>query len=167
LLSLRPDHGDMMGSHNLAGKPHWYAECFKIPFVIRYPGKIKPNRTDFIFNVPDIMPTLLGMMGLADHIPNVCEGDNKMGYFYGVEHGETIGLFINPFTNMRGLKTRQYTFLVSKNYAEQESYLLYDDLSDEYQLNNIANELENIHVVQALRDQLDVALAATRDIWND
>jgi arylsulfatase A-like enzyme len=167
IVVFTSDHGDMMGSHNLAGKPHWYAECFKVPFVIRYPGKIKPSRAEFVFNVPDIMPTLLGMMGLADHIPNDCEGINKTGYFYGVELGETTGLFINPFTNMRGLKTRQYTFLVSKNYAEQESYLLYDDLSDVYQLSNIANEEENVHVIKTLRDQLDIALAATRDIWND
>lgn len=164
IVVFTSDHGEMMGSHNVMGKPHWYAESFKVPFLIRHPEKIKPGKSDFILNVPDIMPTLLTMMGLEDQIPDDVEGDNKAGYFYGLQDGDTEGLFINPYSNMRGIKTKQHTFLVKKDYVERETYILYDDLNDPYQRKNIAEFHEEL--VKELRKKLDEVLATTKDIWN-
>ncbi|MGG1554718.1 sulfatase family protein [Paenibacillus ferrarius] len=164
IVVFTSDHGDMMGSHNLSGKPHWYAESFKVPFAIRYPGRIQPGRADFILNVPDLLPTLLGLMGLEAAVPADVEGENKAAFFYGKQAEGTAGLYVNPFTNMRGLKTERYTFLVHKDYAEKETVLLFDDVADPYQRQEVAGEHPD--VVQELRMRLDRELAKTNDIWN-
>ena len=48
-----------------------YEESLKMPFVIRYPGKIKPGIVidDIISNI-DFAPTLLNMAGVSipDHV---------------------------------------------------------------------------------------------------
>ena len=164
IVVFTSDHGDMMGSHGLMGKPHWYNESFKVPFVIRYPRKIKPGKSDFILNVPDIMPSLLVMMGLGDKIPSDVEGLDKTAYFYGDAKGETTGLYMDVLANVRGLKTKRYTFVVKKNYVEDEEYILFDDKNDPFQLNNIAES--NMDVVKGLRDDLAKYIKATKDVWD-
>ena len=58
------DHGDMMGSHNLLAKTVMYEESVRVPWLIRYPKKMRSQR---IYKHPvshiDMVPTLLDLMG--------------------------------------------------------------------------------------------------------
>lgn len=45
-----------------------------VPFLVRFPDKIKPRVDDLMLSSPDIMPTLLGLAGLADSIPTEVQG---------------------------------------------------------------------------------------------
>ena len=47
------------------GKNRIWSECFDIPFLLRYPGKVAPQTDDLLLTPVDIMPSLLGLMGLA------------------------------------------------------------------------------------------------------
>ena len=64
LVIFTADHGGMLESHGLVGKNVPYEESVGIPFLVRYPRKIKPRAEDdlLISNV-DHMPTILGFCG--------------------------------------------------------------------------------------------------------
>src|SRR5690606_6676716 len=67
------DHGEMFGAQGRRAKNIFYEEAVRVPFLLRYPGRHEPGQvTDVCLNTPDIMPTLLGLMGLD--IPDTVEG---------------------------------------------------------------------------------------------
>ncbi len=142
IVIFSSDHGDQMGSHNKMGKGSWFSESYKIPFIIRYPKKIKPGKTDFIMNVPDMMPTLLSLCGLEDKLPEKAQGDDKTAYMAGKEDDGTCGLYFQfgHSETKRGIKTKEYTFVASVDFADNETFYLYDDINDPYQLNEISKE---------------------------
>ncbi|MBM3859538.1 MAG: DUF229 domain-containing protein [Verrucomicrobia bacterium] len=59
------DHGDMCGEHGLLNKGVPFEASARIPFLISYPGKIKPGSVVHeALNTTDFKPTLLGLLGL-------------------------------------------------------------------------------------------------------
>ena len=52
-----------------------------VPFIVRFPGKIKPRLDDLMLSSPDIMPTLLGLAGLSGSIPATVQGHNYAPLF--------------------------------------------------------------------------------------
>ncbi len=66
IVVFTSDHGEMMGSQGLMHKVVWYEESLLIPFIIRYPGVIEPGQEDLLIGVPDLMPTLLKLMGIEE-----------------------------------------------------------------------------------------------------
>ena len=155
IIIFTSDHGDLMGSHNMMGKNSWYSESFKVPFIIRYPEKIKNGKSDAIFNTPDIMPTLLSLCGMENKIPNTVQGKDKIAYLSGEKDGDdTTGLYFhfNDWEHARGIKTKRYTFVAEINYALEETFFLYDDLNDPWQLCNIADD--NMEVCEKLHEEM-------------
>lgn len=58
------DHGDQLGSHRTFGKDVPFEESISVPFIVRYPAKIRPKTvTDALLAPIDIMPTVLGLAG--------------------------------------------------------------------------------------------------------
>ena len=57
------DHGDMLGSQGMDKKQKPYEESIRVPFLLRYPG-MGTAELDARIDLPDIMPTLLGLCGL-------------------------------------------------------------------------------------------------------
>ena len=53
-----------------------------VPFLVRYPGKLTPRVDNLMMSSPDIMPTLLGLAGLADSIPATVQGRNYAPLFF-------------------------------------------------------------------------------------
>ena len=72
IVIFTADHGEMLGSHGKYGKTVWYEESIGIPFLIRWPKKIKASREEMLFGSYNFMPTILGLMGLP--IPKTVEG---------------------------------------------------------------------------------------------
>ena len=46
----------------------------RVPMMFRLPGKIKPGSDDALMSAPDIYPTILGLLGLSEWIPDSVEG---------------------------------------------------------------------------------------------
>ena len=64
------DHGDMMCEHCRLNKGLPYETSAKIPFVIRYPGKIKANKViETAYTTTDFAPTVLSLMGVDSDLP--------------------------------------------------------------------------------------------------
>src|SRR5690606_34830552 len=67
------DHGEMFGAQGRRAKNIFYEEAVRVPLIMRWPGHIPAGSTsDVCLNTPDIMPTLLSLLGLP--IPDEVEG---------------------------------------------------------------------------------------------
>ena len=170
IVVFTADHGEMMGSHGLLQKVVWYEESFRIPFIIRWPEKIKPGNNDLHLSVPDLMPTLLTLMGMEDKLPKEVEGTDFSQTFLGKnQKTPDFTLYFNPsfemaLGGMRGLRNDRYTFVIRRNNegAIQE-YFLFDNENDPYQLNNIASI--NQPLLDRFEKELFEKLAEINDPW--
>ncbi|MDL2232718.1 sulfatase-like hydrolase/transferase [Ruminococcaceae bacterium OttesenSCG-928-L11] len=162
IVIFTSDHGDMMGSHSLMYKGLWYDECFKVPFLIRWPGRIVPGKKDFFLNPADIMPTLLGLTGLE--CPTGVEGQNlAAGLTADWTPARDEGYYINPAVNARGVQDHRYYFVVVRDHHDEELTILYDREADPFQQENIA--ASHPEVVAAMRGRLEEWLLRTDDVW--
>ena len=168
IVVFTADHGDMMGSQNRMAKSVWYEESIGIPFIIRWPGRIKPGRDDLLLGAADQMPTLLGLMGLRDVMPSGVEGRDYSDVLRGKSGGRpTSALYLNVRHNTdrygaRGLRTHRHTFVVQRT-EKGENVILYDNERDPHQLKSAAEQ--NQGLVGELRRELWEWLERTGDPW--
>ena len=83
IVVFTSDHGDMMLSQGLTTKLYPWDESIRVPLLVRYPRKLgrTGRRIRTPINSPDLMPTLLGLCGLA--IPDSVEGADFSGILTG------------------------------------------------------------------------------------
>lgn len=153
IVVFTSDHGDMMLSQGLTTKLHPWDESIRVPLLVRYPRKLTHRRVPTPINSPDLMPTLLGLCGLA--IPSLVEGSD---FFIHPAEAAFINLPVPitearryGFAEYRGLRTERYTYVRSIHGP----WLLYDNERDPFQMHNLC-EKDN-----ELRSRLDRELDAT------
>jgi len=84
IVIFTSDHGDLMGEHNKHNKGNPFEGSARIPFVIRYPGKIRAGKIiHTAFTTVDFSSTILSMMG-APQIPET-HGMDASAMFLGRE----------------------------------------------------------------------------------
>ena len=159
-----------------------YTESFNVPFIIRYPQKIKPHVDSTLLSTVDIMPTLLSMAGLSKQIPASAEGrdlspvllDNGLEcdtpdcalYIRNVNGPkDEEGMVRGFFPAARGIKTHRYTFeiAIKKDYS-LKSVMIFDDMKDPYQMINIDYTSEP-ELFRSLLGLLEDKLKESDDIW--
>lgn len=171
LFIFTSDHGEMMGSHGVSpGKKQVpWAEASGVPFLLRYPSVLgKEGRTmEMPLTTPDISATLLGLAGLK--VPRIFEGDDLSDRLRkGKDKANHAVLYMGvaPFnmskeerTAYRAVKTNRYTYVRSL----EGPWLLYDDASDPFQLNNLVDQPEYASLRNDLDDQLQELLEKIGD----
>lgn len=67
------DHGFFLGDHGWLDKRFMYEQALRVPWIIRYPGRVKAGtvRPEWVVNI-DNAPTVLDLVGLP--IPAVMQG---------------------------------------------------------------------------------------------
>lgn len=183
IVVFASDHGETMTSHSVTDpKNSIWRESLNIPFVVRYPGRIAHRVDDLLLSSPDIMPTLLGLAGLADRIPASVEGRD----FSAVLRNDAVqperpraalylrnldgkrdarGLVRGFFPQARGLKTLTHTMeLQIDRSGALERVLLYDDVNDPYQLHSLS-PAEHPELFASLCGELAVLLRDHDDVW--
>lgn len=185
IVVFTSDHGETMCSQNTDDpKNSPYSESMNVPFIVRYKGRLTPRTDDLLLSSPDIMPTMLGLVGLHDQIPSVTQGKDYSSLFLDptsktVKRPDAAlyiqnldgdkdkdGLVVNYFPSARGLKTHRYTMAIyiTRDYKRKE-ILLFDDQNDPYQLNNIANKPENRKLIKQLTKRMGQILYEIEDPW--
>jgi arylsulfatase A-like enzyme len=185
IVVFSSDHGETMcsqGTNDPKNSP--YAESMNVPMLVRYPGHIAPGiDTQLIMSSPDIMPTLLGLAGLAHSIPSAVEGRDYSARFMGLEGGpalrsgalyfknsdgakDSLGNVVSYFPVSRGIKTARYTMALTldKKTRSLKSILLFDDIADPYQQHNLPAE-ENMEIVSQLCALMVPLLKEADDPW--
>ena len=172
ILVFTSDHGDMHGSQGVYKKQWPWSEATLVPFVLRYPDAVEGGRAlDTPISVIDIMPTLLGLAGVA--VPDTVEGVDLSPFIRGERNDppESV-LIMNPcpfsigdprgadqypdFNGMRleyrGVITDRHTYVRTID----QPWLLYDNREDPYQLNNLIDSPEHA----GTREHLDALMRA-------
>ncbi|MBT4098062.1 MAG: sulfatase [Gemmatimonadetes bacterium] len=171
ILLFFSDHGDMVGSRGAYNKQRPWDESIRVPFLLRYPalfGEQGSERTARI-DIPDIMPTLLGLSGQA--IPDTVEGLDFSSYLHGGDDpsdGAALLQCPHPFgqwwvgdggRSYRGVRTQRHTYV----RALEGPWLLYDNEADPYQLENLVGVAEQVELLKELDKQLTAKLALRGD----
>ena len=130
----------------------------------------------------DIMPTLLSMAGLSEHIPSSVEGRDLSPIL--METGEECkapdaalyirnvngpkdedGLVRGFFPVARGIKTHGYTFEIAINKDKTlKSVTIFDDRNDPYQLNAL-DYTKSPEIFATLLEELKAKLKEYNDVW--
>lgn len=184
IVIFASDHGETMCSQWTDDpKNSPYAESMNIPFLVRYPEVLKPRVDDMMMSTPDIMPTVLGLCGLEDRIPQEVQGRNLAPLFFNGNvrmmrpdaalyiqnlngDKDKDGMVRSYFPSARGIKTKDYTLaiFIDKKTGKIKNTMLYHDAVDPYQLKNLPLE-ENREVVASLCKRMGAMLKEIDDPW--
>jgi len=163
LVVYTSDHGTMLGSHGLHHKQVPYEESVGIPLVMRGAGsKLGPRgrRDDILIGIVDLAPTLLGILGVAPEAPmqgrdlsaEIADPDSAsrpdsvyLQNAIAVDQAAWEG--VPPW---RAVRTARFTYARTVDAP----WLLFDNLSDPYQMTNLADDLE----AAGIRAELDSLL---------
>ncbi|MDF7824618.1 sulfatase [Pontiellaceae bacterium B12227] len=165
IIVFTADHGEMMGSHNKFGKLVIYEEAFCVPLMVKVPGKTNGTLEDLMITPVDIMPTVLGMMGLKDRIPATVEGRNWSREIITGDWSKTAkpksAHFLGYNNKFKGVRTDRYSFQIDQK-GEQ---LLFDNKKDPYQMTGL--QLADIPGADAdfLLSELGRWLKQSNDPW--
>ncbi|MEO6784846.1 MAG: sulfatase, partial [Chthoniobacteraceae bacterium] len=171
IIVFTSDHGDMLLSHALQRKQKPYEESARVPMLFRLPASlgITPRRVEGTINTEDVMPTLLGLCGVA--IPKSVEGLDFTGYMRGGKDpsgGAAIVQCAAPFGEFsrrnggreyRCIRTARYTY--ARDLAGP--WLLFDNEKDPWQLDNLVGKPEDAELQARLDKRLMEKLAAEHD----
>lgn len=170
IVVFTSDHGEMFGAHGRMKKNTFYEEAARVPFLARWPGRIPAGHvSDACLNTVDIMPTLLSLMGLP--IPGAVEGAD-LGYCALGQPGTEpeAALLMNTGAcatwedghEWRALRDKRFTYAV---YRVDGAELLFDNVSDPYQLRNLAAEPRQSETLNRFREMLRAQMAALGDTF--
>lgn len=171
IIVFSSDHGDLLGSHGSWNKQQPYEESIRVPFLIHYPKVFGRNGkvSNALLNSPDIMPTLLGLSNIP--IPKTVEGVDFSGVLKGTKKDtvkQTLISCYQPFgqwdrqkggKEYRGIVNQQYTYVRDLKGA----WLLFDNLKDPFQLNNLIEKSEYATLQKKLNVDLNKELKKRKD----
>ncbi|HET6454316.1 MAG TPA: sulfatase/phosphatase domain-containing protein, partial [Armatimonadota bacterium] len=158
IICFSSDHGDMLASQGLQGKNVPFEESINVPFIMRYPKKIKAGqKTDVLLNTVDVMPTLLGLCGAP--IPKVVQGTDLSPVLLGKGGRKPEAVLLQKIAGVpgrkaagpwRGVRTDRYTYA----RFSDKGYVLFDNEKDPYQMNNLIDKPE----AKELQDKMEALL---------
>lgn len=173
IIVFTSDHGDLLGSHGAYKKQQPYEESARVPMLFYVPKKlnIRAEEKDALINSEDILPTILGLCDIP--IPDTVEGINYRPYLEGKEQvGETTLLTcVQPFGQWNKPKhgAREYRALKTKRYTYARDlegpWLLFDNVEDPYQMNNLVGKDSYVELQKELDQKLTQRLKETGDAF--
>ncbi len=163
------DHGDMMGSHGRRNKEVAEQESSNIPFLVRCPGLIKSQVTDAFISCVDIMPSLLGLLGID--IPDSVEGQDCSDTICGIDNDGTDSVlfqFDRPFFSFkehhelhyRGIRHGPWKYIV---HYFPERNRLYNLDEDPYEMHNRIHDDKYQDIASELHEHLQHKLNTIKD----
>ncbi len=167
ILVFTSDHGEMFGSHGRRAKNIFYEEAVRVPFLMRWKGRLAAGgRSEVCLNSVDIMPTLLSLMDLP--IPEAVEGHDLSPALLGGEDREEGSLMMGTGptavfgdgNEWRAWRTKRHTYAV---YKDGGAELLFDNQEDPLQLRNLAGLPEYREVADSLNAAMLVRMEAIGD----
>lgn len=170
IVIFTSDHGMQLGSHELIYKNVPFEESIRVPFLVRWPGHVPPGRDDLLLSSVDVAPTLLGLLGVADQIPDEVQGTDCSAALLGETDAPrpTAALYLGPpyspgDPDVRGLRTSTHKVVVALRENGTVSVRLFDLRSDPYELSDVCADQPDARreMLTALAD----ALRTAGDAW--
>jgi uncharacterized sulfatase len=157
IIVFTTDHGEYMGEHGLYGKNQWYRTAYQIPFIIRWPKRIRAGTVinNFVTNV-DAQQTLLGLMGFKS-----CgreQGRDASGLLRGLRIGwKNEAMIHHSSLQSAGIFTPKYELVLKA----KGNHMLFDRINDPEQTKNLYNnpkygKVKNDLARRIIRHNIDV-----------
>ncbi|ULL16579.1 hypothetical protein DVH26_20310 [Paenibacillus sp. H1-7] len=169
------DHGDMAGEKGLWLKNQMYDSSSRVPLIIRMPGIVPEGEVnDMLINHVDLFPTLAGLAGALEHLPDHLSGEDLSDSIVSREDGKEARRAKKFTFSIQGLKSvdsvPQQVMARSENwkliqYTHEEPeyrYVLYDMKNDPDETQNVAYEEHLCSVVQEHLTAIEQFLSGLR-----
>ena len=160
IIIYASDQGFFIGEHGWFDKRFMYEESIRMPFVIKYPGKIKPQtvNNDIITNI-DFAPTILEIAGANS--PTSIQGKSfyknlkskttkdwrQSMYYHYYEYP-----FYHHVQPHYGIRNDRYKLI--HFYYDIDVWELYDLKTDPNELNNIISSKNHQKLIKNLKAEL-------------
>ena len=170
MIVLTSDQGFYLGDHGFFDKRFIYEESLRMPFIMKYPGKIKPGSVnkDIITNV-DFSPTLLEVAGIKNtqkmqgkSFASMMTGNTPKGWRQSMYYHYYEFPFWHHVQPHYGIRTERYT--LAHFYYNIDKWELYDLKKDPKQMTNAINDPAYADVVIDLKKDLKELM---KDYEND
>ena len=165
------DQGFYMGEHGWFDKRFIYEESLKTPFVIRYPGVIKPGtKVEKLVSNIDWAPTVLDLAGAK--IPAEIQGKSFLplldknakantpwrdaAYYHYYEFPEPHHVYPHF-----GVRTKRYKLV--RFYGGIDTWELFDLEKDPHEVKNVYEEKANEAIIKSLKAQLKTLIVQYKD----
>jgi arylsulfatase A-like enzyme len=152
------DQGFFLGEHNFFDKRFMYEESLRMPFLIRWPGKIKPGSVSkgMILNV-DFAPTLLDAAGVKT--PADMQGRSFLSLLEGKTPGDWRAAMYYRYYHPGhhnvaahyGVRTDRYKLIY---FNKLDQWELYDLRKDPREMRNVYGAPAYAKIVEDLKKEL-------------
>jgi arylsulfatase A-like enzyme len=159
LVIYTSDQGFFLGDHGLFDKRFMYEESQRMPFLIRWPGAIKPgSRSDAIALNVDFAPTFLDAAGLP--VPADMQGRSLMPVVRGKAPPDwRTSMYYRYYHdpgdhNTRthyGVRTRTHKLIY---FWKKEQWELFDLVNDRFELHNLYGQPGQEKLTATLKAEL-------------
>ena len=160
IIVVTSDQGFYLGDHGFFDKRFIYEESLRMPFMVKYPERIKAGSVneDIITNI-DFAPTLLELAGISttqkmqgtSFVP-VLEGNTPKDWQDGMYYHYYEFPFWHHVQPHYGIRTQKYT--LAHFYYNIDVWELYDLEKDPGQVNNIYKDPNYAEVTAELKEKL-------------
>ncbi len=179
VIVLTSDQGFYLGEHGFFDKRFIYEESLRMPFIVRYPAKIRKKQinTDIISNI-DFAPTFLDLAQIKTNeklqgrsFANIIKGKPLKNWRQSMYYHYYEFPYWHHVQPHYGIRTKRYT--LAHFYYNIDKWELYDLEKDPYQINNIIDSPQYEDIVIKLKKELkqlqkqygdDLPLKAYREI---
>jgi arylsulfatase A-like enzyme len=154
------DQGFYMGEHGWFDKRFMYEESLRTPFVMKYPGVIKPGSSidNMVVNI-DFAPTILDIAGIKQ--PADIQGQSFLPALRNKEYKWRNAVYYHYYEYPEphhvsphfGIRTARYKLI--RFYGPADSWELYDLQNDPAEMQNLYGKKEYGSVIAQLKKQLN------------
>lgn len=152
------DQGFYLGEHGWYDKRWMFEESLKMPFVIRWPGKIAPNsRYEQLIQNIDYAPTFLEAAGLP--IPEDVQGESMLPLFGSEQAKWRDGIYYHYYEHggehqvprHEGVRTDRFKLI---NFYSNDGLNLFDLEKDPHEMKDVSADPQYAEVLAQMKDQL-------------
>jgi arylsulfatase A-like enzyme len=142
ILVYTSDHGEMMGSYGWYKKRRPYQESLEVPFIVRFPDRIKAGTvSNAVLSAHDVFPTLAAVAGLDT--PAGLDGQDLSGVLLGKPDATkreydylTLETDRKYVPSWQGVRTERYTY----SRTADGPWILFDQQDDPGETRNLVKE---------------------------
>ncbi|MBG7629538.1 MAG: sulfatase [Bacteroidetes bacterium] len=160
IIVLTSDQGFYLGDHGFFDKRFIYEESLRMPFMVKYPEKVKAGsiNEDIVTNI-DFAPTLLELAGInttqkmqGTSFASLLEGNTPADWQEAMYYHYYEFPYWHHVQPHYGIRTQKFT--LAHFYYNIDVWELYDLEKDPSQMNNIINDPNYANVITALKADL-------------
>ncbi len=170
VVVLTSDQGFYLGEHGFFDKRFIYEESIRMPFIVRYPKKVKAGtiNEDIVANI-DFAPTFLELAGIqtkeklqGKSFKTLLESKTPSNWNQAVYYHYYEFPYWHHVQPHYGIRTQKYT--LAHFYYNIDKWELYDLEKDPMQMNNVINDPKYAKIIVDLKKQLkDLMIKAGND----